>query len=48
MRTQLTLDVLAVIGAVTVAGCVVGAVTVGAIDAGRWLLARTGGHSVSR
>jgi len=41
MRTQIALDVLAVIGAATVCAGVVGLAAVGAIDAGRWLLART-------
>jgi len=48
MRTQLTLDALAVVGAATVAGCVLGLVTVGVIDAGRWLLARTEGRLLTR
>jgi hypothetical protein len=42
MHTQLTLDALAVIGAATVASCVLGLATVGAIDTSRWLLARLG------
>jgi hypothetical protein len=48
MRTQLTLDALAVVGAVTVAGCVLGLATVGVIDAGRWLLARADGWPFPR
>ena len=48
MRTQLTLDALAIVGAATVAGCVLGLATVGVIDAGRWLLAHSDGWRFSR
>jgi hypothetical protein len=48
MHTQQTLDALAVIGAAAVVSCVLGLATVGAIDAGRWLLARTGGRLLTR
>jgi hypothetical protein len=48
MRTQLTLDALAVVGAATIAGCVLGLATVGVIDASRWVLARTDGWPFSR
>ena len=48
MRTQLTLDALAVVGAATIAGCVLGLATVGVIDASRWVLARTDAWPFSR
>jgi hypothetical protein len=41
VRTQITLDALAVIGAATVTAAAVGLTVVAALDAGRWLLART-------
>jgi hypothetical protein len=41
MRTQLTLDALAVVGAVTVTAAAVGLAALGAIDASRWLRAHT-------
>jgi hypothetical protein len=41
MRTQLTLDALAVVGAVTVTAAAVGLAALGAIDATRWLRAYT-------
>jgi hypothetical protein len=43
MRTQIALDALAIIGAVTVTAAAVGLAAVGAIDASRWLRAHTDG-----
>ena len=48
MRTQLTLDALAVVGAVTVAGCVLGVATIGVLGAGRWLQTRAAGWPFAR
>jgi hypothetical protein len=40
MRTQITLDVLAFVGAATVTATAVGLAAVGAIDASRWVHSR--------
>jgi hypothetical protein len=37
MRTQLTIDALAVVGAVTVTAAAIGLAALGAIDVSRWL-----------
>jgi hypothetical protein len=43
MRTQITLDVLAFVGAATVTATAVGLAAVGAIDASRWARSRIRG-----
>ena len=41
VRTQIALDALAIVGAATVTTAAVGLTVVAALDAGRWLRART-------
>jgi hypothetical protein len=43
MRTQITLDVLAFVGAATVTATAVGLAAVGALDASRWVRSRMRG-----
>ena len=48
MRTQITLDVLAVIGAATVGTAALGVMTLAALDASRWVLARARARGPNR